>query len=133
VDTKVIGHGTTGGHAWKVTAHEGPWGTCFVTGPAGTQCVAARLGTTAILGWGSVSPAERGFGSAAPGVASVRVTLSNGQTVTAAPAGVGDEELFAFPTGDGVSPSAWTAYDASGKAVGAGTVTPGSASSTSAR
>jgi hypothetical protein len=122
VDTRVIGHGTTGGHAWKVTAHEGPWGTCFVTDPAGTQCVPARLGTTTILGWGSVSPAERGFGSAAPGVASVRVTLSNGKTVTAAPVGVGDEDLFAFPTGDGVSPSAWTAYDGSGKVVGAGPV-----------
>jgi hypothetical protein len=131
LDSKVIGHGTTGGHAWKVTAYEGPWGTCFVTDPSGRQCVAARLGTTTILGWGSVAPVEQGFGSAAPGVASMRVTLSNGKTVTAAPVGVGDEDLFAFPTGEGVSPAAWTAYDASGKVVAAGAVQQGSASSTS--
>jgi hypothetical protein len=125
--TKVIGHGTTGGHAWKVTAYAGPWGTCFVTDPIGSQCVPADLGQTAILGWGTVSPVERGFGSAAPGVASVRVSLSNGKTVTAAPVIVGNEDLFAFPTGQGVSPTAWTAYNASGQRVGAGSVTPASA------
>jgi hypothetical protein len=126
-DTKVIGHGTTGGHAWKVTAYAGPWGTCFVTDPIGSQCVPADLGQTAILGWGTVSPVERGFGSAAPGVASVRVSLSDGKTVTAAPVIVGNEDLFAFPTGQGVSPTAWTAYNASGQRVGAGSVTPASA------
>jgi hypothetical protein len=126
-DTKVIGHGTTGGHAWKVTAYAGPWGTCFVTDPIGSQCVPADLEQTAILGWGTVSPVERGFGSAAPGVASVRVSLSNGKTVTAAPVIVGNEDLFAFPTGQGVSPTAWTAYNASGQRVGAGSVTPASA------
>jgi hypothetical protein len=126
-DTKVIGHGTTGGHAWKVTAYAGPWGTCFVTDPVGSQCVPADLEQTAILGWGTVSPVERGFGSAAPGVASVRVSLSNGKTVTAAPVIVGNEDLFAFPTGQGVSPTAWTAYNASGQRVGAGSVTPASA------
>jgi hypothetical protein len=123
-DTQVIGHGTTGGHAWKVTAYEGPWGTCFVTDPSGSDCWQAQvLNTTTILSWGSASPVEPAFGSAAPGVASVRVTLSNGKTVTVRPAGVGDEDLFAFPTGHGVSPTGWTAYDASGHQVGAGSVT----------
>ena len=130
-DTQVIGAGTTDGHAWKVTAYEGPWGTCFVTdaaGPVGARCVASpKLGTTAILGWGDVSPVERGFGSAAPGVAAVRITLSNGKTVTAHPVGVGNQDLFAFPTGKGVTPAGWTAYDAAGRPVGAGTTTQGSA------
>lgn len=130
-DTKVIGAGTTGGPPWKVTAYEGPWGTCFVTdaaGPAGAQCVASpKLDTTAILGWGDVSPVERGLGSAAPGVTAVRITLSNGKTVTAHPVGVGNQDLFAFPTGKGVTPTGWTAYDAAGRQVGTGT-TRGSAS-----
>ena len=122
-DTQVIGHGTTGGHAWKATAYEGPWGTCFVTDPSGSECWQAQvLNTTTILGWGSASPAELAFGSAAPGVASLRVTLSNGKTVTARPVGVGNEDLFAFPTGQGVSPTRWTAYNASGHQVGASAV-----------
>jgi hypothetical protein len=121
-DVKVIGHGTTGGHAWKVTAYTGPWGTCFVTDPDGSECVPADLYTTAILGWGTVSPVERGFGSAAPGVAALRVTLSDGKTVTARPVIVGNEDLFAFPTGNGVSPTAWAAYNASGRQVGTGSV-----------
>ena len=130
-DTQVIGAGATGGPPWKVTAYEGPWGTCFVTdaaGPVGAQCVASpKLDTTAILGWGDVSPVERGFGSAAPGVAAVRITLSNGKTVTAHPVGVGNQDLFAFPTGKGVTPTGWTAYDSTGRQVGAGTTAQGSA------
>jgi hypothetical protein len=122
-DAQVIGAGAADGHAWKVTAYEGPWGTCFVTDPAGSQCVqSAKLDTTAILGWGDASPVERGFGSAAPGVAAVRITLSNGKTVTAHPVGVGNQDLFAFPTGRGVTPAGWTAYDAAGRKVGSGSV-----------
>lgn len=134
-DTQVIGGGTTGGQPWKVTAYEGPWGTCFVTfsdtGPVGSECVqATQLDTTTILGWGDVTPVERGFGSAAPGVAAVRITMSDGRTVTAHPVGVGNQDLLAFPTGTGVSPVRWTAYDASGKQVGQGTVRAGTANPT---
>jgi hypothetical protein len=118
----VIGHGTTGGHAWKVTAHEGPWGTCFVTDPGGTNCVPAELGPTAIIGWGGDSAESAAFGSAGPGVALVRVTLSNGTTATARPVGVGNEDLFAFAMRQGLIPVSWTAYDASGKRTGAGVV-----------
>jgi hypothetical protein len=53
-------------------------------------------------------------------VASVRVILSDGKTVTARPVRVGNEDLFAFPTGKGVTPTGWTAYDASGRKAGAG-------------
>jgi hypothetical protein len=118
----VIGHGTTGGHAWKVTAYEGPWGTCFVTDPGGTNCVPAELGPTAIIGWGGDSAESAAFGSAGPGVALVRVTLSNGTTATARPVGVGNEDLFAFAMRRGLIPVSWTAYDASGKKTGAGAV-----------
>ena len=64
-----------------------------------------------------------------PGVALVRVTLSDGRTVTVRPVAVGNERLFAFAIGKGVSPTGWTAYDASGREIGAGSMTPGSATS----
>ena len=128
-DAKVIGSGTTDGHAWKTSAYEGPWGTCFVTSPEDFECVPVEhLGGTAVLGgWGGSPPGPAGFGSAAPGVASVRVTLSDGKTVRVRPVGVGNEALFAFAIGDNATPTHWTAYDSSGQQVGAGSVTSGSA------
>jgi hypothetical protein len=128
-DTKVIWHGTTGGRDWKVTAYEGPWGTCFVADQDGSECVPAMLDTTTIFGWSAGSRVVGAFGWAAPGVASLRVTLSNGKTVTARPVGVGNEDLFAFPTGNGVSPTAWTAYSASGHQIGTGSMSSFSATS----
>ncbi|MGH3248882.1 MAG: hypothetical protein ACRDOI_22140, partial [Trebonia sp.] len=131
-DVKVIGQGTAGGHAWKVTAYTGPWGTCFVADPHGSECVPANLDTTTILGWGPGGPFSTGgwaFGSAAPGVASLRVTFSNGKTGTVRPVGVGNEDLFAVPADKVVAPTGWTAYDASGQQVGAGSVSSFSATS----
>ena len=132
-DTKVIASGTTGGHAWKLTAYEGPWGTCFGTSPTDFECVPLnQLKTTAVLGgWGGNPPDPAAFGSAAPGVALVRVTLSDGKTIEARPVGVGNEDLFAFAIAKDVTPTRWTAYDASGKVVGTGAVTQGPASSAS--
>jgi hypothetical protein len=131
-DTKVIASGTTGGRAWKVTAYEGPWGTCFASGPDGWECVPLnQLKATAVLGgWGGNPPDPAAFGSAAPGVALVRVTLSDGKTTEARPVGVGNEDLFAFAIARDVTPTRWTAYNASGHQVGAGPVAtaPGTAS-----
>ena len=123
-DSRVVGSGTSGGRAWHVTAYEGPWGTCFVSGPYDTECVRfGQLVATSVLGgWGGQPPGPAAFGSAAPGVALVKVTLSNGTTATARPVGIGNEDLFAFAIGKGVSPVGWTAYDAAGKQVGQGTV-----------
>jgi hypothetical protein len=128
---KVIVGGTTAGASrWTVTAYEGPWGTCFVsdTHPSDVACVpAARLATTAFLGqWVSAMPDTVTFGSAAPGVALVRVTLSDETTATVRPVRVGNEDLFAVPSGGNEVVMGWTAYDASGKQVGAGTVPLGS-------
>jgi hypothetical protein len=118
--------GTTGGHHWQSTAFEGPWGTCFVTSSGTTACVPVkRLTTTAIIGgWGGDSPGPA-FGSAAPGVALVRVMLSNGKTALVKPVGVGNEDVFAFATGKGVSPVSWTAYGKSGHQVAAGSAKTG--------
>lgn len=121
--TQVLAAGRAGVNPWKLTVYEGPWGTCFTGGQNVVACVPVkRLTTTQVLGGGTHNPAwPVGFGSAAPGVTSVRVALSNGQTVTAYPVGVGDQDLFAFSLG-GVHPISWTAYDGHGKQVGHGTV-----------
>lgn len=127
-DTQVIGAGTAGGRAWKATAYEGPWGTCFTVGSSGGWCVpVAKLATTGILDFVGANPRDGAFGAAAPGVATVKIALSNGKTVTAHPVGVGNEDLFAFPAGLGVTPVSWTAYDAAGHQAGHGTAGPGSA------
>jgi hypothetical protein len=90
------------------------------------MCWRGRLTTTELLaGWGGSTPVAA-FGSAAPGVASLRVTLSNGPSVTVRPVTVGNERLFALWTGNGVSPTGWTSYDAAGHVTGTGSVTSSS-------
>jgi hypothetical protein len=125
---KVLLGGAAAAGGWTVTADEGPWGTCFVadTNPVNVECVpAARLAATAFLGNWYTGAETVAFGSAAPGVTRLRVALFDGQTMTVRPVRVGNEDLFAFANGEnGVQ--GWTAYDAAGKQVGAGTVAPGS-------
>ena len=126
----VIGHGTGDGGPWSASVYEGAWGTCFVTTPGGDSCGQFNLAATAILGgWGSDPPGPA-FGSAAPGVASVRVALSNGKSVQVKPVSVGDVRLFACWIGNGVSPTGWTSYDAAGRVTGSGSITSSSASGT---
>jgi hypothetical protein len=124
--TRVLASGTADGTPWSLTAYEGPWGTCFVTDPPGgtTGCEdSSRLAATELIGgwFGNVSGAHAViYGSAAPGVASVAVRLSDGKTVTATPVAVGNERLFAFPVGGTISPTGWTAYSGSGQVLGTG-------------
>ena len=123
----VIGGGTENGRVWSVIAYEGPWGTCFAFSTAGLGCqAAARLGTTDVIGIGSwgASPAAAVYGSAAPGVARLRVTLSDGTVVRVTPVAVGDERLFAFWAAKGISAAGWTAYDAAGHEIGSHPVRP---------
>jgi hypothetical protein len=119
----VIGGGTHNGHVWAETAYEGPWGTCFTYIPGDLECMPlARLGTTKVLGgWGGTS-AQPVFGSVAPGAHEVFVALSDGTVVGVTPIAIGNERLFAFWAGQGVSPTGWTAYDANGHKIGHGTV-----------
>ncbi|HEY7815928.1 MAG TPA: hypothetical protein VIC62_21975, partial [Nakamurella sp.] len=118
----VIAGGTEGGRVWSVTADEGPWGTCLATSAGDSQCVPqATLGTTEIIAtgsWGGDVSSMLATGSAAPGVKHVVITLSNQKTVVLMPVTVGNERLFAFRYGKGVSPTSWTAYDASGHNIG---------------
>jgi hypothetical protein len=122
--TVVLASGTTAGKPWSLTAYEGPWGTCFVPVPASTTACeqSLQLATTELIGgWGGTPPvASQVYGSAAQGVAHVAVRLSDGKTVTSVPVTVGNERLFAFLIGAGVSPTRWTAYAASGKVLATG-------------
>lgn len=124
----VIGHATGNEPSWSASAYEGPWGTCFVTAPGAASCVwQTRLSDTALLGVGGNPPAAA-FGSAAPGVAWLRVSLSNGKTVRVTPVSVGNERLFALWPGAGVTVNEWTAYDAASRAIGGGATVASSAS-----
>jgi hypothetical protein len=119
----VIGGGTANGHVWSEIAYEGPWGTCFVFTSGNSECIPiARLGTTELLGgWGG-NPAEPVFGAAAPGVARLVIGLSDGTSAVVTPIALGNERLFAFWAGKGVSPTQWSAYDAKGHRIGHGAV-----------
>ena len=118
----VLGRGTVGGRAWSVTAYEGPWGTCVATssGPTATsECWNDRLAMTEVI-MGQFGGPGAIVGSAAPGVALVKVTFSDKTTVTARPVTVGNERMFAFWESGKASPTGWTGYDASGNQVGSG-------------
>lgn len=124
----IIGYGTPGGPTWSASAYEGPWGTCFLPELGRASCVwRTRLADTELLGVGGNPPAAA-FGSAAPGVAYLRVSLSNGTTVQVTPVSVGNERLFALWPGVGVSATEWTAYDAAGRVLNAGATVAGAAS-----
>jgi hypothetical protein len=125
VGIQVVGHGGRGSQAWSVSAYVGPWGTCFDLTGVAISCLAKPPATTGLLGGagnGSPGAPEPRFGSAAPGVTTVRFTLSNGQVATVHPVSVGGEPLYAFWPGPGVTPVSFTAYDAAGHQVGAGPV-----------
>jgi hypothetical protein len=110
--THLIGSGTLGGRTWSVTAHVGPWGECLVA-PSGVICdpVSGPQGTTSVLG--SVGgPPELVYGSAAPDVDHLVITLDGGQSMRIPAVLVGGQKLFAFALGRGQHAVRWRAYDA---------------------
>lgn len=112
---------TTPGVSITVTAYEGPWGTCFVPVPGngdggGCWSVEPLRGTT-VLG-GPVGVAF--YGSAAPDVSYLMVTLTGGGSVRVSPVTVGDERLWAVQLRAGQTTKRWIAYDASGHKVASG-------------
>ena len=128
----VVGAGTTGGHAWRATAYVGPWGTCVTVNEEGYFCMDSRPGGAVQVAGplsGSVPGLQLVLVMAPESVAKVTVTLSAGRPVTVRPATFGSERLAAFAVGKGVTPTGWTGYDASGARTGAGSMTPGSATS----
>jgi hypothetical protein len=110
----VIASGQAAGQSWSVSAYEGPWGTCFETSDGSGACEPQeRFTSTAFLGsTGGDGAAGLQFGSAAPDVNFLSVLLSNGKTTGVYTTTVGNEEMFAFWLGKGVTPVSWTAFDA---------------------
>lgn len=117
----VIGAGPGDGQHWSAAAEEGPWGTCVLVNGASSDCAqTSRFTDTGLMGW---QPAPGvAFGSAAPGVARVKVTMSDGKSVQVKTAQVGNERLFACWLEKGERPVHWTSYNAAGQQVGSGKV-----------
>lgn len=116
-----LAHGGTGSQAWSVTGYEGPWGTCWViSGSAGGSVCdpVSRLGATTVTGYLS---ADAVTGSAAAGVALVKVTAADGTSAEAKPVAVGNERLFTVAIDAGSADFTWAAYNAAGQEVGHGT------------
>jgi hypothetical protein len=121
--TVQLGSGTVDGKPWQATAYQGPWGTCILT-PTGGDCFnsidnSKDFAVNHVMGWG-YSPMV-GFGSAAPDVAYLRITLSDGTVLPAVtPVKVGSLRLFAFAASHNIRPSRLAAYSASGAQLYAG-------------
>ena len=112
--------------AWSVTVYEGPWGTCATLNRSESGCSpSGHITTTGFEAYSSDGGTN--WGTAAPGTALMRITLSDGSTTTAKPVQVGDEWVFAFWSPPHVTPASWTAYDASGNQMGSGAVISGTA------
>lgn len=118
-DSVVLTMGTTP-DIWsqKVTAYEGPWGTCWVIGRADPSCVpAGGLKDTSIIGHSSDGLAM--WGSAADNIGRILVTL--GASVLEVPrAQVGDEQLWAFTLAKGQKAVSLKGYDSFGKLIWTG-------------
>lgn len=118
-DSVVLTMGTTP-DIWsqKVTAYEGPWGTCWVIGRADPSCVpAGGLKDTSIIGHSGDGLAM--WGSAADNIGRILVTL--GASVLEVPrAQVGDEQLWAFTLAKGQKAVSLKGYDSFGKLIWTG-------------
>ena len=104
----------------KVTAYEGPWGTCWVIGRADPSCVpAGGLKDTSIIGHSGDGLAM--WGSAADNIGRILVTLEGGASVLEVPrAQVGDERLWAFTLFKGQKAVSLKGYDSFGKLIWTG-------------
>jgi hypothetical protein len=111
----VLTAGTPGVWSGKVSAYEGPWGTCFSTGPGESECrPARRLLATEVSGLAGGDPPVMVWGSASPYVTRLEVTLTNGDTLRVPAVPVGDENLWAFGVAKGQRVKSLAAYDAAG-------------------
>jgi hypothetical protein len=121
----VLARGGSGSRAWTAVAHLGPWGTCFEAQNAGKSsemaCLPGTSHKTGVYGSSSTPSGQRvDFMTAAPGIATLRITLSDGSTVSVTPVSVANERLAAFGLPRNVTVSGWTGYDTAGHVVAAG-------------
>lgn len=118
--TRQIAAGAGDGGSWSVDAYAGPWGTC-VTYPGTAVCFPTGLPLATGLMKLSGTPAGAILGMAAPAVAHVKVTFSDGSTLPLTPVAVGKQKFFAFRPPGGTTVRRWVAYDAAGKQIDSGT------------
>jgi hypothetical protein len=124
--THLIGSGTVDGHAWSSTAYVGPWGECLVTrgnGGLSSVCdaVSSPQGTT-VLGSAS-GPLVVVYGTAAPDVQHVIITLASGQTRRVQAVAVGDQKFFVYALLRGQHSVRWRSYSADRHGTGSGRIT----------
>ena len=119
----VLTRGTPGVWSGKISAYEGPWGTCFSTGPGDSECSSApRLLATEVTGLTGGDPPLMVWGSAAPYVTRLEVTLTNGDIIRVPAVPVGDENLWAFGVAKGQRVKSLAAYNAQGTRIWTGTM-----------
>jgi hypothetical protein len=120
--SKLIGSGSSDGTTWSVRAYAGPWGICFV-GTDDSFCTSGgAAGVTRTVSSPGDSPGVV-VGTAAPGVRYIMVTMTDGSTLRVTPVAVGGQQYFGFYLSKGQQTvRKWTAYDAAGKELSAGTL-----------
>jgi hypothetical protein len=106
----------------KVTAYEGPWGTCWVIGRGDSACVAAGgLKETSVLGYTGDRLVI--WGSAAEEIGRIVVTVDGGPAGLEVPmAPVGDEKVWAFALAKGQKATSLKGYDAFGHLIWTGKI-----------
>jgi hypothetical protein len=123
IASAVLTTGTPGAWSGKISAYEGPWGTCFSTGPGDAECSPAlRLLATEVTGFTGGDPPLMAWGSAAPYVTRLEVTLTSGGTIRVPAVPVGDEKLWAFGVAKGQRVKSLAAFDAAGTRTWTGTM-----------
>ena len=119
----VIGTGKFDGNAWSVRLSLGPSGECVDFGGTPGCEPYSRPAGTAIVQYtvygGLSSSFAVFFGSAAPAVSRIAVEFPDGKTV-ARPVTVAGQKYWAFAA-EAYKSVHWTAYNAAGQVVGAGT------------
>ncbi len=123
-----IGAGTVGGRAWTARAYVGPWGVCLTGAGGGSVCTPSPAGlvlTNALNSeqlCGLSGPADWYGGKVAAAVHAVRIRLSDGSSITAHPVRItGGAKLYVVAVPTSVKYVRWTALDAAGRFLGAGT------------
>jgi hypothetical protein len=119
----VLTTGTPGVWSGKISAHEGPWGTCFSTGSGDSECYSAvQMLATEVTGLMGGDPPLMVWGSAAPYITRLEVSLTNGDIIRVPAVPVGDEKLWAFGVAKGQRVKSLAGYNAAGTRVWTGTM-----------
>lgn len=124
----LIGTGSISGKSWSAYANVGPWGICLEGAGVAGDCVAGlgdfRPGGTAVnreLVCGPSGAAQWIGATAAPGVRSVRIRLSDGSFITAHPVAItGGAKLYVVAVPRALRLVSWTAFDKAGQLLGTG-------------